>query len=292
VIRKKKKEDDHENTERWLLTYSDLITLLLAFFIMMYTFSKQDAQKYQEVSEQLKAIFTGGVSILKTGASTGSKTVITLPQSSSAANDVEKRLEKEIQGMAEAADPEHKISVFRDERGIVIRVMDKAFFDTGRARLKDSAKEALSKIAPIIVSANSPIRIEGHTDNVPIKTNEFDSNWELSARRATEVVRHLVEKYNFPPERIEASGYAEYHPLAPNDTEQNRALNRRIEIIILQPGALPVPQTQAQTPAPAPAKPSLASPVQQSPKVATPPVSPVSPVKPPQPQAPLPTAPL
>ncbi len=234
-MRRKKKEDDHDNLDRWLITYSDLITLLLAFFIMMYTFSKQDAQKYQEVSEQLRAIFTGGTSILKTGASTGSKTVITLPQSTSSDKDVEKQLEKEIQSMADALDQEHKISVFTDERGIVIRIMDRAFFDEGHAQLKETAKQALSKIAPIIMGSDSPVRIEGHTDNVPIKTNEFGSNWELSVRRATEVVRHLIEKHDFPPERISASGYAEYRPVAPNDTEQNRALNRRIEIILLKP---------------------------------------------------------
>jgi chemotaxis protein MotB len=231
---RKRKEDDHDNFERWLITYSDLITLLLAFFIMMYTFSRQDAQKYQEVAEQLRAIFTGGASILKTGSALHSKAVITLPQPASTA-DVEKQLEKEIQRMAEALDPEHKISVFRDERGIVIRIMDRAFFDEGRAQLKETAKTALMKIAPILKASNSPIRIEGHTDNVPISTNEFASNWELSVRRATEVVRHLIEKHDFPPERISASGYAEYRPVAPNDTEQNRALNRRIEIILVQP---------------------------------------------------------
>src|SRR5208282_1778994 len=140
-------------------------TLLLAFFIMMYTFSKQDAQKYQEVSEQLRAIFTGGASILKTGASTASKVVIALPPAGSSDKDVEKQLEKEIQSTVDALDPEHKISVFSDERGIVIRIMDRAFFDEGRAQLKETARTALMKIVPILKESNRPIRIEGHTDN-------------------------------------------------------------------------------------------------------------------------------
>lgn len=248
-MRRKKKEDEHENLDRWLITYSDLITLLLAFFIMMYTFSKQDAQKYQEVTEQLRAIFTGGASILHTGRTAGSKAVIALPPATSSGNDVEKQLEKEVKSLADALDQEHKISVFRDERGIVIRVMDKAFFDPGHAQLKETAKQALAKIVPIIKSSDSPIRIEGHTDNVPIKTSEFGSNWELSVRRATEVVRHLIEKHDFPPERISASGYAEYRPVAPNDTPENRALNRRIEIILLQPsGVDPLKQTDGKSP--------------------------------------------
>jgi chemotaxis protein MotB len=255
-MRRKRKDDEQENLDRWLITYSDLITLLLAFFIMMYTFSKQDAQRYQEVTEQLKVIFTGGASILKTGRSPDSKAVIVLPSTStSGISNIEKQLEKEVKSLAEALDSEHKISVFHDERGIVIRVMDRAFFDEGRAVLKETAKQALAKIAPIIESSESPIRIEGHTDNVPIKTAEFGSNWELSVRRATEVVRHLIEKYNFPAERISASGYAEYRPVAPNDTAENRALNRRIEIILLQPSP-GEPAAKPSVPGPAKVEPT------------------------------------
>jgi chemotaxis protein MotB len=231
---RRKKEEDHDNLERWLITYSDLITLLLAFFIMMYTFSKQDAQKYQEVSEYLRAIFSGGTAMLRTGAAGDSKLVIPPPKVGSDIQEVARQLEKEIQGMAEAMNPEQKISVLSDERGMVIRIMDRAFFDPGRAELKDIAKNALMKIAPIIKASDNQIRIEGHTDNVPISTDEFKSNWELSVRRATEVVRHLIEKYDFQPERISASGYAEYRPVSPNNTEQGRALNRRIEIILLR----------------------------------------------------------
>ena len=135
--------------------------------------------------------------------------------------------------MADANDEGHKISVFRDERGIVIRIMDRAFFDEGKAELKETAKSALRKIVPILEKSKNHVRIEGHTDDVPINTAEFTSNWELSTRRATEVVRYLIEKYGFLPHRISASGYAEYRPVAPNDTQQNRALNRRIEIILL-----------------------------------------------------------
>lgn len=227
---KEKKEDQRENLERWLITYSDLITLLLALFIMMYTFSRQDAQKYRETAGQLKTIFSGGSAVLNAGP--GSNAVIPVPKTES---QVAQQLEKEIQGMAEAKDAGQKISVLNDERGTVIRVMDRAFFDEGKADLKETARTALMKIAPILKSSHNQIMIEGHTDNVPINTLEFKSNWELSVRRATEVVRYLIETYRFPPGRISASGYAEYRPVALNDTEENRALNRRIEIILLRP---------------------------------------------------------
>jgi chemotaxis protein MotB len=233
--RKKHDNDEHENLERWLITYSDLITLLLAFFIMMYTFSKQDAQKYQEVSEHLKAIFTGK-SVFAGGSGPASGSGVTNISINNNANseEVKRKLENEVRSMAEWAHPEKKISVFKDERGIVIRIMDKAFFDEGKADLKDRAKSAIDKIMPTIISSRRPVRIEGHTDDVPIRTNEFKSNWELSTRRATEVVRYLVEAHRFPPDRISASGFAEYHPITANDTSENRSLNRRIEIILIQ----------------------------------------------------------
>jgi chemotaxis protein MotB len=111
--------------------------------------------------------------------------------------------------------------------------MDKAFYDTGKADLKDKARATLDRIAPVIRTLPNEIRIEGHTDNVPISTYEFKSNWELSVRRATEVVRYLVENGEISPNRISAAGYAEYRPVAENDSEANRALNRRIEIIVV-----------------------------------------------------------
>jgi len=233
-MKRRRNEDEHENLERWLITYADLITLLLAFFIMMYTFSKQDAQKYEEVSEYLRAIFTGGSSILKTGTGSGTSLINPLPKAGSS-TEVKRQLESEVREIADVKEGQQKISVFSDERGIVIRIMDRAFFNEGQADMKETAKAALRKIVPIIMSSHSQIRIEGHTDNVPISTSQFNSNWELSVKRATEVVRHLIERYNFPPQQISASGYAEYRPVAPNDTPQNRALNRRIEIILLHP---------------------------------------------------------
>jgi chemotaxis protein MotB len=232
MIRKRRSEDERENLERWLITYSDLITLLLAFFIMMYTFSKQDTQRHQEVSERLKAIFRGESGVVGAGSATAPKDV-NAPPGPAGGGEIEAELEKQIAAMGDANDEGHKISVFRDERGIVIRIMDRAFFDEGKAELKETAKSALRKIVPILEKSNNQVRIEGHTDDMPINTVEFKSNWELSTRRATEVVRHLIEKYGFLPHRISASGYAEYRPVAANDTEQNRALNRRIEIILL-----------------------------------------------------------
>lgn len=231
--RKKKTNDEHENLERWLITYSDLITLLLAFFIMMYMFSKQDAQRYEEVVGHLKSIFTGGSPVPGSAKAAGvipmdlpAKTVQNVNE------EVQKRLTEELKSLVGNDQSGKGISVFSDERGVVIRILDRTFFDEGKAELKESARTALDKILPVITDTQSHVRIEGHTDNIPINTKEFKSNWELSVSRATEVVRYFVEKYNFPPQRISAAGYAEHRPVVPNDTTENRALNRRIEIII------------------------------------------------------------
>jgi chemotaxis protein MotB len=234
-LRRKKREEEHENLERWLITYADLITLLLAFFIMMYVFSKQDAQKYDEVVGHLKTIFTGGPGSSGQGKDAG-PLLFELPVkiARSADEEVRKKLEAEIQSLADKESIKKNISIFSDERGVVIRILEKALFDEGRAGLKERAKDALGKIAPVVKSIDNQIRIEGHTDNVPINNHEFRSNWELSVRRATEVVSYFIEKYDFPPVRVSAVGYAEYRPVVVNDTPENRALNRRIEIIIIK----------------------------------------------------------
>jgi chemotaxis protein MotB len=233
-VKRKRRVEEHENLERWLITYADLITLLLAFFIMMYTFSKQDAQKYQEVTSGLKTIFSGGSGVVKKG----SVAAAGVPEGLSK-EETRKQLESEFKGMGTEEKVPENVSVISDERGIVIRIMDKAFFDEGKADLKEGAKKALDRISPIIERLPNHLRVEGHTDNVPIRTAEFRSNWELSVRRATEVVRYLVDGKEFPPVRISAAGFAEHRPLAPNDKPENRARNRRIEIIIVAAGEVP-----------------------------------------------------
>ncbi|MCX5810538.1 MAG: flagellar motor protein MotB [Proteobacteria bacterium] len=229
--RRNNNNEQHENLERWLLTYADLITLLLAFFIMMYTFSKQDAQKYEEVSAQLKVIFSGGSGLLQQGKAAG-KSPLESPSKANSSEAIKEKLKNELKEISGENSLKNSIFIFTDARGVVIRIMDKAFYDEGKADLKQGAKNALDKIVTTMKEIKNHIRIEGHTDNTPISKGEFKSNWELSVRRATEVVRYLVEKGPIPPERISATGYAEYRPINNNDTPENRALNRRVEIII------------------------------------------------------------
>ena len=151
-MKKRREEGEQENHERWLLTYSDLITLLLAFFIMMYTLSKQDAQKYQEVTEYLRAIFTGGTAIIQKGgagaAPTAASAPITLPPLEATNNQIMKQLEEEIRNLGPLGDMEHNFSVFADERGIVVRVLDKAFFDEGKSGSERQGQKGNSENHP------------------------------------------------------------------------------------------------------------------------------------------------
>ena len=234
-MRRRRGDEEHENHERWLITYADLITLLLAFFIMMYVFSKKDTQRYEEVAGHLKTIFTGGGSVSgRAGASGPVPFELPVKVNRDVSEELQKKLEKAMGTLPANEAFQKNISIFTDERGVVIRILDKAFFDEGKADLRDRAKSVLNKIVPVIGSVNNQIRIEGHTDNIPINTREYRSNWELSVRRATEVVRHFVERRDFPPTRLSAVGYAEHRPVVPNDSAENRALNRRIEIIVIK----------------------------------------------------------
>lgn len=232
--RRRRRLEDQENHDRWLLTYSDLITLLLAFFIMMYTLSRQDAQKYEEVSEHLRAIFSGGSGVIGKGNALVRTGAAVLPPEASN-SEIMKQLEEEIKSVGVPEEVQRNVTILLDERGIVVRALDQAFFEEGKADLQEKAKETISKIIPILKQVNRDVRIEGHTDNVPISTAEFKSNWELSVKRATEVVRYIIEKGGFPPEMISASGYAEFRPLVPNINQENRSKNRRIEIIMEKP---------------------------------------------------------
>jgi chemotaxis protein MotB len=197
----------------------------------MYTFSKQDAQKYNEVTAHLKSIFSGGSGIAKKGNLEGKLPVDLQMQIGSNAM-IEERIKQEFREIADENGLKNNITVFTDARGVVVRIMDKAFYDEGKADLKQGAKNALNKIIPIMKGIKNHIRIEGHTDDTPISKGEFKSNWELSVRRATEVVRYIVEKGPIAPDRVSATGYAEYRPIVSNDTAENKALNRRVEIII------------------------------------------------------------
>jgi chemotaxis protein MotB len=227
VLGRRKKLEDKENLDRWLLTYADLITLLLAFFIVMYSMSQVDRKKFGKMTEALNSVLRGGQSILKYQLEPSTKGHGLLKLGN--LRMVQQKIEERFKQLGRNEVLQTEIT----ERGLVIHVLESALFDVGSATLKPRALEVLDLIADQVKGRPNHIRVEGHTDDRPINTLVFPTNWELSSRRATAVVRYYAENHSIPPDRISALGYGEYRPVRPNNTIENRARNRRVDVVIL-----------------------------------------------------------
>jgi chemotaxis protein MotB len=227
MARRRRQIEDHENLERWLLTYSDLITLLLAFFVVMYSMSQIDNKRFGKMVQALNGVLKGDKSVSRNepdNTRTGHG-VLRLGDLNLIQQQIDERF-KEINRQGE-------IKSELTERGLVIHIMESALFKQGSAKLDPGAIEVLDVVAGKIASLPNHIRIEGHTDDRPINTPVYPSNWELSSARATEVVRYYTNKHQIFPDRISALGYGEYRPVRPNNSTENRAINRRVDIVVL-----------------------------------------------------------
>lgn len=225
--RRRRSTNDHENLERWLLTYADLITLLLAFFVVMYSMSRVDAKKFGKMAEALNGVLKGGDNIIKTETESR-KTGHGLLQLGNL-----KMIQKQIEERFKEINRQGEIKSELTERGLVVHIMESALFSEASADLKHRAMEVLDLIADKVRPLPNHVRIEGHTDDRPINTVVYPSNWELSSARATAVVRYFSGVHGIAPDRISALGYGEYRPIRPNNSIENRAQNRRVDIVIL-----------------------------------------------------------
>ncbi len=225
--KRRDKLDSHENLERWLLTYADLITLLLAFFVVMYSMSQVDAKKFGKVAEALNGVLKGGESIVKTQADP-KKTGHGLLQIGNL-----KMIQKQIEERFKEINRQGEIKTEVTERGLVVHIMESALFKASSATLQPRALQVLDLIAAKVKGLPNHVRIEGHTDDQPINTSVYPTNWELSSARATAVVRYFTNTHGISPERISALGYGEYRPVKPNNSIENRAQNRRVDVVIL-----------------------------------------------------------
>lgn len=217
--------------ERWLLTYADMITLLLALFIVLYSMSKIDSEKFHDVTQALSDQLASGKSIFhkSLGSDIFGKKVMDFGQLRSLQQKFMERIRLETQ----RSNAPTGISTIIDQRGLVIHIKESALFDPGSDNLKPEAYAALDFVAEQLKGVHNAIRIEGHTDNVPIHTPRFPSNWELSAGRATTVIKYLIDKHGLPPDQLSALGFGEFKPLADNSTAEGRAQNRRVDIVVL-----------------------------------------------------------
>ena len=233
--------------DRWLVSYADFITLMFAFFVVLYAFERSDQKKQMQVSAAISAAFRSMGGRAKSAAMTGEadasrNTTAAPPATPSAEEQVSEpasvkenldRLRHELAETLQSQIASHAISLEMGRDGLVISLREAGFFASGSAEPKADALPTLRQIAAKLGAAPFDVRVEGHTDNVPIHNAQFASNWELSTARATGIARLFLEIGSIPPERISAAGYAEYHPVAGNDTAEGRAQNRRVDLVVM-----------------------------------------------------------
>lgn len=231
-MKKKKAPENKTSMERWLLTYSDLITLLMVFFVIMYALSSVNEKKFEAMSISLANAMGGGQSVFDNPGETIVPGIS--PDTEMSETDELERIRRELQAYIDEHGLNDKVSVNIEDRGVVLSFQDVALFSLGSAELTANARVLINQIGQILLSTTQFIRVEGHTDNLPINTREFPSNWELSSARANSVLQQLIRELNFPQYRLSATGYGEFRPRAANDSIENRQRNRRVDIVVLK----------------------------------------------------------
>ncbi|SHI80169.1 chemotaxis protein MotB [Geosporobacter subterraneus DSM 17957] len=234
--RKRAGDEAKSGAPEWMTTYGDLVTLLLCFFVLLFAFSSIDAQKFSAIMQS----FQGSLGVLQGGKNIE---VDPLPEQETSINQLEeqedfRKLKEMLEAYLEANNMANEIMVDLEARGLLLRFKDNVLFDSGKADIKPDAKTTLRFLADLLKQEEfnqKYIRVEGHTDSDPIvHIQRYPTNWELSVSRASNVVRVLIEEAGLKPDRLSASGYSQYHPVAPNDTAENKSKNRRVDIVILR----------------------------------------------------------
>jgi len=266
MSRKKKQHEEEGGSERWLVSYADFITLLFAFFTTLYAISTVDAQKMGKMVTSMRAsfdsaVFDSGSRTLSLSSGNGGSALESrdiLPPGASSLQMLSLkglegkkgkagklmtlrgdkdmgRFKRSIESLLGPEILKGMVRLHVDGRGLVISLGETGVFDSGSDQLRPEGRALVDTLATSLVSLGNYIRIEGHTDNVPIHNAKFPSNWELSTSRATVVVSYMIAKFGMQPDALSAAGYAEYRPVAENDTEEGKARNRRVDIIVLNP---------------------------------------------------------
>ncbi len=232
-----------DNAERWLLTYADLMNLLLIFFIILYSISQTDKAKFDQLSNSIRVSL--GLSVLTDSLrpSSGSSGAAIIPSDKAPSPVITSGMEqqqmeavkKKVEELVKKNSLTGKIDVSMEERGVDISITAQLLFKPGSDSVEPNSKPTIKDIGTILSEIpGKQIRVEGHTDSDPIHNSKFDSNWELSVARATKVVRLLIDKSNISPKLIAPTGYGEEWPVAPNSSVENKAMNRRVNIVILK----------------------------------------------------------
>lgn len=280
--RKKKHEEEAENLERWLVSYADFITLLFAFFVTMYAISRVDEQKLGSAVESLQRALGSLIPIQISQRESGAFTNKTVPFNPTImgnieghlktaeaesfqklAEEIQKEVEKLNGGVGKGISPsENQIKYIIDKRGLVIRVPEAFFFNSGEASIRQEYTPILNALGKSLGKIPNHIRIEGHTDSIPINNHQFPSNWELSTTRATSIVRYLLAYHSIPPGKISATGYGEFRPIATNKSAEGRMQNRRVDVVILSTKEEETEPSEGKTSSPTTSRPAVPPAVQ------------------------------
>jgi chemotaxis protein MotB len=256
---RRKRHPAHANHERWLVSYADFITLMFAFFVVMFSSAQVDQRKVGKISRAIQEAFQQ-LGIFDT-SNTRMPLSATEPMPLSKTQLIENvahtenmqrlvdsspgtlgtgvqpgglaDLRRELERVLGPEIRRKEVAIEVKREGLVVSLREIGFFDSGSAELRPDSEAAMARIGQALAQLPNNVRVEGHTDNVPIHTARFASNWELSTARATEIVRLFITRFDLPPARLSAGGYAEFHPAAPNDSAEGRTLNRRVDIVVL-----------------------------------------------------------
>jgi chemotaxis protein MotB len=230
MSRRRRRPQPHVNHERWLVSYADFITLLFAFFTTMYAISTVDAQKMSKMVASMQVALKGDpaqppapVPLPQNG----------LPQPIVPRLDNLVVLRQQLAARLQRQIEQGHVEIGVDARGLVVSIREAGSFASGSAELSDSVRMLLAQVAAPLSELPHPVRIEGHTDDTPIRTSRFRSNWELSTARATQVIAYLQNDLGLPASRLSAAGYGEFHPRVPNTSPESRSQNRRVDLVIL-----------------------------------------------------------
>jgi chemotaxis protein MotB len=235
-----RRQQEHVNHERWIISYADFVTLMFALFVAMYAISLKDRNSGKRVAESVRdAVANGGLTgtvnaMLKKTANANSATPTPTFNDKKSSVDPSlrepfERLSKELKKQIDAG----AVRLHLETRGLVITLQEKAFFSSGDDAIYEKAYSSIEQVAKTIATLPNPVRLEGHTDSVPIHTERFKNNWELSTARSIALLQLFQSKYGLDPNKFAVAGYAQNLPVAPNETEEGRARNRRVEIVIL-----------------------------------------------------------
>ena len=219
-------ENSKDYINRWVVSYADFTTILLALFVFLFALSNNDNIKIKDFKESIKKEFKNEKVINELSTSNINNINNTVNQAT--VKDSLFELVKTNLGN------DNKIEVIENEKGITLRLKDTLLFDSGSADIKENSISTISNIANFLTTIDNPVIIEGHTDSIPIKNSIYATNWELSSARAINIIKYLTENYKLSPKRLSAVGYGEYAPIYDNTTNKGREKNRRVDIIILE----------------------------------------------------------